>query len=134
MSFLLKYRSDSLWARPGAYPIVGHLKVYSIGQVPALQTDSWLGWKVLPWTNTLAYYEHLWITAIKSFITLGPVGRFRRRQGPPQVGRETAPRGRQLQGQGKREAQWSKTGQKYKKYELIWNSLNCRIWFKTKLS
>ncbi len=28
-----------LWARPGAYPIVEHLRGSSIGQVPALQTD-----------------------------------------------------------------------------------------------
>jgi hypothetical protein len=47
-----------LWARTGAYPIMYHLKGSSIGQVPALQTDIRLGWKGLPWTNTLAYYEN----------------------------------------------------------------------------
>jgi len=34
-------------------PMVEHLKGSSIGQ-----TDIRLGWKGLPWTNTLAYYEH----------------------------------------------------------------------------
>ncbi len=31
-----------------------------------------LGWKDLPETNTLTNYDHLQITAVKSFITLGP--------------------------------------------------------------
>ena len=47
-----------LWARPGAYPIVVHLKGSLIGQVPATQTDIRLGCKGLPWTITLTYYEH----------------------------------------------------------------------------
>ncbi len=29
-------------------------------------------WKGLPETNTLAYYKYLLITAVKSFISLGP--------------------------------------------------------------
>ncbi len=58
-----------LWARPGAYPIVLHHKGSSI---PALQTDIRLGWKGLPWTNTIGYYENSLITAVKSFITFGP--------------------------------------------------------------
>jgi hypothetical protein len=33
-----------------------------------------LGWKGLPGTNTLAYYENSLITDRKSFITLGPGG------------------------------------------------------------
>jgi hypothetical protein len=41
-----------------AYPIVEHQKGSSIGKVPALQTDIELGWKGLPWTDTLTYYEH----------------------------------------------------------------------------
>ncbi len=61
-----------MWARPGAYPIVEHLKGSSIAPVPALQTDIRPGWKAFPRTNTLAYYEHSLITAVKSFITLGP--------------------------------------------------------------
>jgi hypothetical protein len=47
-----------LWARPGAYLIVEHLKGSSIEEVPALQTDIRLGWKGLPWTNIIAYYKH----------------------------------------------------------------------------
>ncbi len=61
-----------LWVRQGAYPIVEHLKGSSIGYVPALQTDIGLGWKSLQWTNTLAYYKHLYITAVKSFFNIGP--------------------------------------------------------------
>jgi hypothetical protein len=38
-----------------------------------------LGWKGLPWANTLAYYEILKITAVKSFITLAPGHRTPRR-------------------------------------------------------
>jgi len=32
-----------------------------------------LGWKGLPGTNTLAYYEKVQLTAVRSFITLPPV-------------------------------------------------------------
>ncbi len=32
-----------------------------------------LSWKGMPWTNTPAYYKHLYITDIISFITLAPV-------------------------------------------------------------
>ena len=35
-------------------------------------TSIGLGWKGLPGTNTLAYYNHLSIVDVKSFITLGP--------------------------------------------------------------
>jgi hypothetical protein len=31
-----------------------------------------LGWKGLSGTNTLAYYKHLYITTVKSFMTLTP--------------------------------------------------------------
>jgi hypothetical protein len=61
-----------LWARPGAYPGEEHLKVSSIGYDPALPTNIRLGWKGWPVTKTLAYYEHLYIMAVKSFITFGP--------------------------------------------------------------
>jgi hypothetical protein len=47
-----------LWARPGAYPRVEHLKGVS------------LSWKGLQTANTLAYYESLLLTAVKSFKTL----------------------------------------------------------------
>jgi hypothetical protein len=47
-----------LWARPGAYPRVEHLKGSSIRQVPALPTNIRPGWKGLPGTNTLTYWAH----------------------------------------------------------------------------
>ncbi len=39
---------------------------------PALPVSISLGWKSLPWTNPLAYFENLHITDIKSFIKLDP--------------------------------------------------------------
>ncbi len=57
-------------ARLGAYPGVEHKKGSSIA--PALPKNIRLGWKGLPGADTLAYYENLWITYRKSFITLGP--------------------------------------------------------------
>jgi hypothetical protein len=45
----------------------GDLLIYS----PALSINIRLGWKVLPVKNTLAYYEHLQITTVKSFIASG---------------------------------------------------------------
>ncbi len=56
-----------LWARPGAYPIVEHLKGSSMGQIPALQADIRLSWKGLIWKNTLAYYY-----GRKNFYNIGP--------------------------------------------------------------
>ncbi len=41
-----------LWVRPGTYPKVEHLKGASLGQAPALPTNTRLGWKGLPGTNT----------------------------------------------------------------------------------
>jgi hypothetical protein len=46
----------SLWARPGAYPRVEHLKGSSIGQAPILPTNIRLSWKGLAGANTLAHY------------------------------------------------------------------------------
>ncbi len=44
---------------------VEHLKDATLGQAPALIANVRLGWKGLPGTNTLAYYnEYLWITAM----------------------------------------------------------------------
>jgi hypothetical protein len=40
------------------------------GSPLALPTNIRLGWKGLPGTNTLAYYENWQITAVKSFIGL----------------------------------------------------------------
>ncbi len=42
------------------------------GRLLASPTNIRLGWKGLPGTNALAYYEKALLTAIKSFITLGP--------------------------------------------------------------
>ena len=47
-----------------------HIFQFRIGTLP--YSDIRLGWEGLPGTNTLAYYWHLWVTTIKSFITLGP--------------------------------------------------------------
>jgi hypothetical protein len=44
----------------------------SDGQAPALPVNIRLGWKGLPETNTLAYYENPLITAAKSFIVQAP--------------------------------------------------------------
>jgi len=43
---------------PGAYPEVEHLKGSSLGQALALPTNIILGWKGLPGSNTIAYYEN----------------------------------------------------------------------------
>ncbi len=42
---------------------------------PVLLTSIRLGWKGLPGTNTLSFYELLYISAVESLITLGPGGR-----------------------------------------------------------
>ena len=49
-----------------------HLKCRPIGLTLALSSNIRLGWKALPGTNTLAYYENSQITAVKSFLTLAP--------------------------------------------------------------
>jgi len=46
-----------LWARSGPYPRVEHLKGVSLVYAAVLLTNNRLGWKSLPSTNTLAYYE-----------------------------------------------------------------------------
>jgi hypothetical protein len=40
------------------------------GKLRALPTNIRLGWKVLTRTDTVAYYEHSQITAVKSFMRL----------------------------------------------------------------
>jgi hypothetical protein len=47
-----------LWARPGAYPRVEHLKGVSLWQAPALLTSTILYWKGLPGANTPAFDEN----------------------------------------------------------------------------
>jgi hypothetical protein len=56
-----------------AYPRVELLKGASLGQAPALPANIRLGWKNLPGTNALAYYQNSQITAVKSLITLSPL-------------------------------------------------------------
>ncbi len=50
-----------MWVRPGAYSRVDHLKDASLGYPPNIR----LGWKGMPGTNTLAFYENSKITAVK---------------------------------------------------------------------
>jgi hypothetical protein len=59
----------------GAYPKVEHLKGALLGQAQALPANIRIGLKGLPGTNTLAYYENLLITAVKSLIVHAP-GKF----------------------------------------------------------
>ncbi len=56
--------SLDLWVRPGAFPRVEHMKGASFGQPLALLTNIRLVER-LAWTNTLNYYEHDQITAVK---------------------------------------------------------------------
>jgi hypothetical protein len=46
-----------LRVRPGAYPRVEQLKGASVGYDPALPANFRPGWKGLPGTNALDYYE-----------------------------------------------------------------------------
>ncbi len=47
-----------------------YVKGVSLVKAAALFTNNELGWKGLPWTNTLAYYKYSLITNVKGFITL----------------------------------------------------------------
>jgi hypothetical protein len=51
---------------------VEHLIGASLGKAPALPANIRLGWKGLPGTNTLAYYENPYITAVRSFTVQAP--------------------------------------------------------------
>jgi hypothetical protein len=51
---------------------VEHLKGFSIRLALALHANNIVGWKGLPGTNTLAYYELSQIRYVNGFITLGP--------------------------------------------------------------
>jgi hypothetical protein len=50
----------------GAYPSKAHFRIL------ALSTNIRLGWRGLPGTNTLAYYDNPQITAVKSFTVDAP--------------------------------------------------------------
>jgi hypothetical protein len=54
---------------------VDHLKGASLGPAQASPANIRLGWRGLPGTNTLAYYENPEIMAVKSFILQAPVER-----------------------------------------------------------
>ncbi len=58
--------------RHGAYPRVKQLKGALLGYAPALPAHIRLGWRGLPGTNTQAYNENPYITAVKSFIVQTP--------------------------------------------------------------
>ncbi len=49
-----------------------HLKGVLLEKSLALPTNIRLGWRGLPGTNTLAYYENPEITVVKSLIVLTP--------------------------------------------------------------
>ncbi len=49
-----------------------HLKGASLTLALALPANIQLGWKGLPGTNALAYYEKSELMSVKSFITLSP--------------------------------------------------------------
>ncbi len=55
-------------------PYLEHLKGASLWYSLALQASIRLGWKSLPWKNTLAYYEHLNFKVNKTFYNIGPRG------------------------------------------------------------
>jgi hypothetical protein len=81
-----KYFQPSLylWVKPGAHPRVEYLKATSLGQAlafltnidvlfltkPSLKYFTWVG--LVGKACKGAYYEHLEITDVKSFITLDP--------------------------------------------------------------
>jgi hypothetical protein len=62
----LSYVSGSTYLR------VGYVKDDSLGWALASLANIKLGLKGIPRTNTLAYYELSYITAVKSFMTLSP--------------------------------------------------------------
>jgi hypothetical protein len=60
------------WVRTLAYTRVEHLKGASFRLALALLGNIRQGWKGLPGTDTVAYYENSYITDIKRFVSLGP--------------------------------------------------------------
>ncbi len=57
---------------PGGYPRVEHVRGTLLkGRLLTLTTNTRLGWKGMPGINTLAYYEHSYITDEKIF-NIGP--------------------------------------------------------------
>ncbi len=61
------FQKSIVFARKaGAYPIETPFRALIQGRLLALPTNNKLGWKCLPGTNALAYYEYL--TAVISFM------------------------------------------------------------------
>ncbi len=58
--------------RPGAHPRVEHQNNASLRQAQVLLQNIRLVWQDFLGKYTVAYYKNYWITAVKSFITLGP--------------------------------------------------------------
>ncbi len=44
--------------KPRAYPSEAPFGCFTLGQAPGLPANNRLGWKGLPGTNALAYYEN----------------------------------------------------------------------------
>ncbi len=57
-------------SKAGSYPCEAPLRCILQGWLLALPTNIRQGWKFLPLTSTLTYYEHQYITAAESFISL----------------------------------------------------------------
>ncbi len=49
---------NCLWAGPGAYPRLQHLRGSSVEWALAVSTNNRLGWKGFPGTNTLVNYKN----------------------------------------------------------------------------
>ncbi len=63
------FQSSIMFAgKAGAYPSEAPFRYSNLGYA-----NIRLGWKGLPRTNTLAYYENPSIMAVKSFVGLAPV-------------------------------------------------------------
>ncbi len=72
----------NLWVRSRAYPRVYHPVRSLLKETSAFLAKLRLNWESLPETNTVAFYENSQITAIKSFMTIGPGLAPRLDQGP----------------------------------------------------
>jgi hypothetical protein len=75
LMFILSLRVCPWQAIPewynGAYQSEAPLRCSTLGRLLTLIANIRLGWNGVPGKNTLAYYKHLKITAVKSCITLG---------------------------------------------------------------
>ncbi len=72
-------QSLCLWQAFPAYPSESPSCASLWGRLQALPAK---GWKGLPVTNALAYYEKSWLTATKSFITLAAGGNLTKKHVP----------------------------------------------------